>query len=434
MGLFGVEVAKNASGEVFDWDSGTDLRVRQEDRSPFSGGKRVLVDGLLTRGQTWGIAVAGYLVAAAVGLSIVGWREERVLWFGLAGIGLAFFYHAPPFRLSYRGLGELAVAVAYGPLVCCGTYLVQRGTLPTEIVLLSLPLGILIAAFLWINEFPDYAADALSGKRTLVVRLGRVRAAQGFAWLGVAAASVLASLPAAGLPSTVWLGSAAALRYIPAARILLATPEDTARSRPRTGDGVTGVSALRRRCFHRHVHRAVTRGAQESFAGRSPSFHALDPMLGSHHSPGGVMKLAKLNPILGNVEKIDRLFDPFLTGPLFPELATRGFEATWVPTLDLAENDKAFMVRIEVPGMPKENLDVKLTGEVLTITGHREAAKEVPGENFLYRERETGKFVRTIRLPAAVMEGKIEAHYTDGVLNVTLPKAAPEVRSKITIK
>ena len=146
------------------------------------------------------------------------------------------------------------------------------------------------------------------------------------------------------------------------------------------------------------------------------------------------MKLAKLNPILGNVEKIDRLFDPFFTGPLFPELMVKGFEGTWVPTLDLAENDAAFMVQIEVPGMPKENLDVKLTGEVLTISGHREAAKEVPGENFLYREREAGKFVRTLRLPVPVVEGKIEAHYTDGVLKVTLPKAAPAVRSKITIK
>ena len=146
------------------------------------------------------------------------------------------------------------------------------------------------------------------------------------------------------------------------------------------------------------------------------------------------MKLAKLNPILGNVEKIDRLFDPFLTGPLFPEFMAKGFEGTWTPTLDLAENDAAFVVRCEVPGMPKENLDVKLTGEVLTISGHREAVKEVPGENYLYRERETGKFVRTIRLPAHVVEGKIEAHYTDGVLQVTLPKAAPEVRSRITIK
>jgi 1,4-dihydroxy-2-naphthoate octaprenyltransferase len=228
LGIFAVEVAKNASGEVFDWDSGTDLKVREEDRSPFSGGKRVLVDGLLTRGQTWAIAAGGYAVAATAGLIIVGWREGNILWFGLAGMALAFFYHAPPFRFSYRGLGELAVAISYGPLVCIGTYLVQRGTMPTGIVLLSLPLGILVAAFLWVNEFPDYSADALSGKRTLVVRLGRPSAAEGFAWLGVTAAMITALLPAAGLPATVWLGGLAALRYIPAARVLLASPEDTA--------------------------------------------------------------------------------------------------------------------------------------------------------------------------------------------------------------
>lgn len=232
LGVFAVEVAKNASGEVFDWDSGTDLRIREEDRSPFSGGKRVLVEELLTRGQTWGIAVGGYLVAALAGLIIVGWREGAVLWLGLAGMGLAFFYHAPPFRLSYRGLGEPAVAISYGPLICAGTYLVQRGTIPITVVLLSLPLGILIAAFLWINEFPDYSADALSGKRTLVVRLGRPRAAKGFAWLGVAAALLVVCLPAAGLPMSVWLGGIAALRYIPAARALLASPEDTARIVP----------------------------------------------------------------------------------------------------------------------------------------------------------------------------------------------------------
>ncbi|TFG51511.1 MAG: prenyltransferase [Gemmatimonadales bacterium] len=228
LGVFAVEVAKNASGEVFDWDSGTDLRVREEDRSPFSGGKRVLVDGLLTRGQTWVIAIGGYLVAAAVGLLIVGFREPSVLWIGLAGMALAFFYHAPPFRLAYRGLGELAVAVSYGPLVCVGTYLVQRETIPTEVVLLSLPLGVLVAAFLWINEFPDYSADALSGKRTLVVRLGRRRAALGFAWLGAISALLVASLPMAGLSPAVWLGGVAFLRYVPAARTLIASAEDTA--------------------------------------------------------------------------------------------------------------------------------------------------------------------------------------------------------------
>ena len=72
-GIFALEVAKNASGEVFDYDSGTDLAIRPEDRSPFSGGKRVLVDGLLSRGETWAIAVAGYAlsVAAGLGLSLI---------------------------------------------------------------------------------------------------------------------------------------------------------------------------------------------------------------------------------------------------------------------------------------------------------------------------------------------------------------------------
>jgi 1,4-dihydroxy-2-naphthoate octaprenyltransferase len=227
LGIFAVEVAKNASGELFDWDSGTDLRVRPEDRSPFSGGKRVLVDGLLTRGQTRAIAIGGYLLAIVAGLAIARWREGGVLWLGVAGLALAFFYHAPPLRLSYRGLGELAVAGSYGPLVCTGTYLVQRGSMPTGVVLLAVPLGLLVAGFLWINEFPDYAADAASGKRTLVVRLGRRRAAIGFAALGVASGVVLALLPAAGLPRTVWLGGIAVIPYFPAARTLLATPEVT---------------------------------------------------------------------------------------------------------------------------------------------------------------------------------------------------------------
>jgi 1,4-dihydroxy-2-naphthoate octaprenyltransferase len=232
LGVFAVEVAKNASGEVFDWDSGTDLRIRPEDQSPFSGGKRVLVDSLLTRAETWGIALGGYLAAVAAGLAIVAWREPGVLWLGVAGLAGAFFYHAPPLRLCYRGLGELAVGLCYGPLICSGTYLVQRGTVPVGVVLASLPLGILIAAFLWINEFPDYSADALSGKRTLVVRLGRPAAARGFAALGIVAGLALAGLPAAGLPSGVWLGGVAALRFVPAARILLAHPEETARIVP----------------------------------------------------------------------------------------------------------------------------------------------------------------------------------------------------------
>tara|TARA_R110002072_G_scaffold19095_29_gene71063 strand:- start:1842 stop:2765 length:924 start_codon:yes stop_codon:yes gene_type:complete len=183
LGIFFVEVGKNASGEVVDFDSGTDLAVRPEDRSPFSGGKRVLVDGLLTRQQTWAIAGGCFLAAIACGLAIVLLRESRVLPLGIAGVALAWFYHGGRLRLAYRGLGELAVSLAYGPLVVCGTYLVQTGGVTPALVNASCVLGLLVAAFLWINQFPDYAADRSAGKRNLVVRLGLSAATHAYALL-----------------------------------------------------------------------------------------------------------------------------------------------------------------------------------------------------------------------------------------------------------
>ena len=75
-GIFCLEVAKNASGELFDF--GTDSAIRPEDRSPFSGGKRVLVDSLLTRWETAFIAATGYALGIACGLLIVAFRSTDV--------------------------------------------------------------------------------------------------------------------------------------------------------------------------------------------------------------------------------------------------------------------------------------------------------------------------------------------------------------------
>ncbi len=231
-GILTIEVAKNASGEVFDFDSGADLAVAPEDRTPFSGGKRVLVDGLLSKGQTWAIAAGSYALGIAAGLWIALARERAVLWLGLAGIACAFLYHAPPVRLSYRGLGEPAVGICYGPLIACGTFLVQRGTVTRSALLASLPVGLLIAAFLWINEFPDARADASAGKRTLVVRLGRGRASRAFAGIVGSALAMLAFLPFLGAPRGLWLGLLGLPPGIAAARILLRHPEGTAKLVP----------------------------------------------------------------------------------------------------------------------------------------------------------------------------------------------------------
>ncbi len=234
-GIFCLEAAKNASGEIVDFDSGDDQAVAPEDRSPFSGGKRVLVDGLLTRSQTAIVALMGYSLGIAAGVFVAVFREPLVLWFGLSGVALAFFYHAPPIKLSYRGLGELAVGVVYGPLICCGTYLVQRGHVSGAVFQASIPLGLLIAAFLWINEFPDFRADETAGKRTLVVRLGRRAASRLFAVVVAAAYAWLWLLPPRGLPLTVWLGIAGLPFGVAAGRRLLAHPEATRRIIPAQG-------------------------------------------------------------------------------------------------------------------------------------------------------------------------------------------------------
>lgn len=221
IGIFAIEVAKNASGEIFDFDSGNDQAVEEKDRSPFSGGKRVLVDGYLTRRQDISIAAGSYLIGILIGLAMVVFREPSILWLGVIGVGFAYFYHAPPFKLSYRGLGELAVAVTYGPLICIGTYLVQRGEVTTQVILVSSILGLLIANFLLVNEFPDYAADKFAGKKTLVVRLGRKRASRLFNLTFILALFLLLILPFSGFPFTIWLGAIAIPSAYNAAKRLL---------------------------------------------------------------------------------------------------------------------------------------------------------------------------------------------------------------------
>jgi 1,4-dihydroxy-2-naphthoate octaprenyltransferase len=118
--------------------------------------------------------------------------------------------------------------VVYGPLIAGGTYLVQRGTVAPYVLALSVPLGLLIGAFLWINEFPDYRADLAAGKRTLVVRLGRARASVAFAGIVALALVGLVLARATGAPAAALLGGAGFVPAGRAARTLARTPEHTA--------------------------------------------------------------------------------------------------------------------------------------------------------------------------------------------------------------
>lgn len=232
LAFFAIEVAKNAWGDVFDYDSGVDQAVAPEDRTAFSGGKRVMVDGLLTRAQTWSMAIGFGLAGLSLGLAIVAWREPMALWIGALGFALGWSYHGPPLRFAYRGLGELDVVLCYGPLIALSAYLIQAHRLSWAVFWLSLPLGLVIAAFLWVNQFPDYEADRRHGKHNLVARLGKYAASRALPLIYLAAFALLAAAPAAGLPTTAWLGALAAIPAAYASYQVWRDPEQFHRHKP----------------------------------------------------------------------------------------------------------------------------------------------------------------------------------------------------------
>ncbi len=233
LALFCMEVAKNAWGDVIDFDSGTDLAVRPEDRTAFSGGKRVIVDELLTRRQTWAVAAVFGGIGVLLGAVIVLLREPLAIVIGVIGTLLGWSYHGPPLKLAYRGLGELDVVICYGPLIVLSTYLIQTHELSWPVFWLSLPLGLFIAAFLWVNEFPDYEADLGAGKNNLVARLGRRAASRVLPWIyGLAFTLILAMPWLASAPRSVWLGFLALPFAVFACWHTWRQPEDFHRSRP----------------------------------------------------------------------------------------------------------------------------------------------------------------------------------------------------------
>ena len=142
-----------------------------------------------------------------LGALIVVLQEPSAFWIGIAGLALGWSYHGPPLQLVYRGWGELAVLLIYGPVIALSTYLIQRHQFSLDVLLLSLPLGIFISAFLWVNEFPDHDADLGANKRNLVVILGRRRASRLLPLIYVTGFSLLYFLPhLTEIDQAVWWG------------------------------------------------------------------------------------------------------------------------------------------------------------------------------------------------------------------------------------
>ena len=160
------------------------------------------------------LAIGFYTAGTLVGLYLAATRGWELVSLGVFGFVLSLFYAAPPVRLAHRGLGELAVGIGFGPLMVVGSYFVQAQTWSVEALYASLPVAILIATVLYINEIPDRLWDARAGKKTLVVRLSWERAIRGY-YLLLAAAYALIAIGA--LLNLLPLASLVALATIPLA-------------------------------------------------------------------------------------------------------------------------------------------------------------------------------------------------------------------------
>lgn len=127
------------------------------------------------------------------------------------------------------------------------------------------------------------------------------------------------------------------------------------------------------------------------------------------------MPMRSLSPWSGGIEEFINEFDRGLIPA--PLLRAR---ADFTPALDMRETDEAYLLCVDLPGMKKSEIRLDIAENVLTIAGERR--REATGEG-RYSERSFGQFERTVGFPANVNAEKIEAHFTDGVLEITVPKS-----------
>jgi 1,4-dihydroxy-2-naphthoate octaprenyltransferase len=181
-------IATNMFNDHFDFKSGNDLQVKHQ--NPFAGGGRVLTAGLVKPSTHLLVSSICIIFGCLIGLYLVFSLSLPYLFvLGLIGLISSYFYVGPPFRFAYRGIGELIVGINFGPVMTLGAYYVQARNFAWEPLLASIPIGLLVAAILWINEFPDMDADGAVGKRTLVLRLGYSRSIG--VYVGMVAAAYL---------------------------------------------------------------------------------------------------------------------------------------------------------------------------------------------------------------------------------------------------
>ncbi len=171
LGLLLNHLALNMTDDYYDFRHLVD--VLDSHGNPYSGGSGTLSKGLIRPDQMKKVFSIFYIVAIGIGILLGMLRGSFVLFLLAFGFFCAFFYAAPPVRFGYRGLGEIAQLLCFGPGIGLGAYYVQAQKLSWEAFWGTLSFGIMLFSMITINEIPDYLEDRKAGKLNLVARFGR---------------------------------------------------------------------------------------------------------------------------------------------------------------------------------------------------------------------------------------------------------------------
>lgn len=131
-------------------------------------------------------------------------------------------------------------------------------------------------------------------------------------------------------------------------------------------------------------------------------------------------------------DRINRIF-----WEAFPEPRSEDDEVslgTWYPAVDIHETDEAIVLQAELPGLKKEDIDIEIKENILTLKGERTGGNEIKEQNYYRQERRLGKFCRSFTLPAVIDPGKVIASYRAGVLEIKIPQPKELKATQIDIQ
>jgi len=145
------------------------------------------------------------------------------------------------------------------------------------------------------------------------------------------------------------------------------------------------------------------------------------------------MELVPWRPFreLGSLRgEMDRLWDPFSAVAPFAGFGSK----EWLPSADISETKDKLLIKLDLPGLDAKDVDVSVSGDILTIKGEKKKEEEEKDENYYHCERYCGSFQRSFRLPVNIQSDKVEAGFDKGVLKVTLPRTEQAKKKEIEVK